>query len=190
MTRDLKERSSMSMEIKRPAGQVPPGGRQPAVDPSEEYEHRDANTSDLLKFGLGLIVVLIVVLISMKWMFSYFAKSQPLGPPASPFENVRVLPPQPRLQVKPGADLRSYCSDQMQKLGTYGWVDQGNGVVRIPIDRAIDATIERGLPARPASEAHSSAPSVSVSREGASSPNGPCAYWVPEDAKTKSQNLE
>ena len=180
----------MSMETKRPVGHVPPGGRQSAVDPSEEYEHRDADTGSLLKFGLGLVIVLIVVSFSMKWMFSYFAKSQQLGPPASPFENVRVLQPQPRLQVRPGADLRSYCSDQMQKLGTYGWVDPENGVVRIPIDRAIDATIARGLPARPASEAQSSAPRVNVSREGASSPNGPCAYWVPEDAKAKSQNLE
>jgi hypothetical protein len=179
----------MSMETKRPAGQIPPG-RQPAVDPEEEYEHRDANTNSLLKYGLGLVIVLIVVLFSMKWMFSYFAKSQPLGPPASPFENTRVLPPQPRLQAKPGADLRSYCGEQMQKLTTYAWVDQQNGVVRIPIDRAIDATIEHGLPARPASEARSSTFSVEASREGASSPNGPCAYWVPEDAKAKPQNVE
>ncbi len=180
----------MSMETKHPVGGIPPGGRQSLPDPSEDYEHRDADTGSLLKFGLGLLVVLIVVLFSMKWMFSYFAKSQPLGPPASPFENVRVLPPQPRLQVKPGADLRSYCGDQMQKLDTYGWVDPENGVVRIPIDRAIEVTIERGLPARPASETQSSAPRVNVSREGASSPNGPCAYWVPEDANAKSQNLE
>ena len=180
----------MSMETKHPAGHIPPGGRQPAVDPSEEYEHRDADTSSLLKYGLGLVIVLILVLFSMKWVFSYFAKSQPLGPPASPFENVRVLPPQPRLQVKPGADLRSYCGDQMQKLGSYGWVDQENGVVRIPIDRAIDATIERGLPARPASGAQSSARPLSILREEASSPNGPCAYWTPEDANTKLQNLE
>lgn len=171
----------MSMETKHPVGHIPP---------SEEYEHRDADTSSLLKFGLGLVIVLILVLVSMKWMFSYFAKSQPLGPPASPFENVRVLPPQPRLQVKSGADLRSYCGDQMQKLNTYGWVDAENGVVRIPIDRAIDATIEHGLPARPAGAAQSSATSLSLSREAASSPNGPCAYWAPEDANVKSQNLE
>lgn len=179
----------MNMETKRPGGRVP-SGHKPVDERSEEYEHRDADTSSLLKYGLALVIVLIVVLFSMKWMFSYFAKSQPLGPPASPFENVRVLPPQPRLQVKSGADLRSYCGNQMQKLNTYGWVDAENGVVRIPIDRAIDATIEHGLPARPAGAAQSSATSLSLSREAASSPNGPCAYWAPEDANVKSQNLE
>jgi hypothetical protein len=63
-------------------------------------------------------------------------------------------------------------------------------VVRVPIDRAIDATIEHGLPARPAGAAQSSAASLSLSREGASSPNGPCAYWAPEDVNAKSQERE
>jgi hypothetical protein len=113
----------MSMETKRPGG-VPPSA---LIDPSEGYEHRDADTRSLLKYGIGLVLVLAVVLLSMKWMFSYFAKSQPLGPPASPFDNARVLPPEPRLQAKPRADLRNYCGEQMEKLDTYAWVDHGYG---------------------------------------------------------------
>ena len=35
-------------------------------------------------------------------------------------------------------------------LNSYGWVDRGNNVVRIPIDRAMKLTLERGLPSRPA----------------------------------------
>ena len=31
-------------------------------------------------------------------------------------------------------------------LGSYDWVDQKNGVVRIPIDRAMDLVAQRGLP--------------------------------------------
>ena len=31
-----------------------------------------------------------------------------------------------------------------EKLTTYGWVDQGAGVVRIPIEDAMRLTIERG----------------------------------------------
>ena len=31
-------------------------------------------------------------------------------------------------------------------LGSYDWVDQKNGVVRIPIDRAMDLLAQRGLP--------------------------------------------
>lgn len=36
-----------------------------------------------------------------------------------------------------------------QVLTTYGWVDQGQGVARIPIERAKTLIVERGLPTRP-----------------------------------------
>jgi hypothetical protein len=176
----------MSMETKHP-GQVPPSG---PTDPSEGYEHRDANTGSLMMYGLGLVIVLALVLLSMKWMFSYFAKSQPLGPPASPFENARVLPPEPRLQTKPRADLRDYCREQMQTLDTYGWIDPNNGVVRIPIDRAIDVTVQRSLPSRPASSAQSNQASNKETVRTQSSPNGPCAYWISEDENAKSQDAQ
>jgi hypothetical protein len=176
----------MNMETKRPV-QIPPGV---PIDPAEGYEHRDADTGTLLKYGLGLVLVLAAVLLSMKWMFGYFAKSQPLGPPASPFENARVLPPEPRLQAKPRADLRDYCGEQMQKLDADGWVDSDNGIVRIPIDRAMDLTVQRGLPARPANGDQSN-PSTTGDMLGTqSSPNGPCAYWIGEDEYEKAHNPE
>ena len=31
-------------------------------------------------------------------------------------------------------------------LTTYGWVDRNTGVARIPIERAMDLLVERGLP--------------------------------------------
>lgn len=133
----------MSMETKRPPDHDSPGA------PNEGYERRDADVRSLAKFGLWMFVTLIVVLFAMKWMFSYFAKSQQLGPPASPFENVRVLPPNPRLQVEPVVELRKYRDAQQNALESYGWVDKQNGVVRIPVDRAMELLLERGLPARP-----------------------------------------
>lgn len=36
------------------------------------------------------------------------------------------------------ADLRA---KEKQALTTYGWVDQANGVVRLPVDRAVELTI-------------------------------------------------
>src|SRR5438132_4494267 len=34
-------------------------------------------------------------------------------------------------------------------LNTYGWIDRENGVVHIPIQRAMDLVLQRGLPVRP-----------------------------------------
>jgi hypothetical protein len=158
----------------------------------EGYERSDADVRSLLKFGLTLFVILIAVLISMKWMFFYFAKSQQLGPPASPFENARVLPPQPRLQVQPRVELQAYCEDQLEQLNTYGWVDPHNEVVRIPVDRAMDLLVQRGLPARPAGSGSSDATAAVESAGIVSVPEahdlqGLCGYLVkppaPEEKK-------
>jgi hypothetical protein len=146
----------------------------------EKYERRDANIRALLKFGLSLLILIVVVLFGMYGAFNYFSKVETLGPPASPFENVRVLPPSPRLQIEPRADLRSYCESQKQELESYGWVDKQDGVVRIPVDRAMDLILERGLPARPSNGTPVNKTS-SVSDETAQLPKpmgtlGPCAY--------------
>jgi len=116
--------------------------------PGAHYETRDASTRGLVMFGIGLFATLVVVAALTAWLFGYFAKSQSLGPPASPFENVRVLPPQPRLQVNPREDLLRLREKEKAELDSYGWVDQKNGIVRIPIDRAMDLIAQRGLPAR------------------------------------------
>jgi hypothetical protein len=114
----------------------------------ESYERKDANIRALVQFGLWLGVVIVAAVLGMKWMFGYFARVQPLGPPASPFENVRVLPPGPRLQVAPRAELQNYRNIEQEQLSTYGWVDKHNGVVRIPIERAMDLVLQHGLAAR------------------------------------------
>jgi hypothetical protein len=40
------------------------------------------------------------------------------------------------------------AAEEEAVLSSYGWVDQENGVVRIPIREAIDLQIEQGLPSR------------------------------------------
>lgn len=131
----------MSMETKRPAD---------SGAPAEHYERRDANIPALAQFAFWLGVTIFAAVLGMKCVFDYFAKVQKLGPPASPFENARVLPPSPRLQVEPHVELQNYREAQREALSTYGWVDKPNGVVRIPIDRAMDLILQHGLAARSA----------------------------------------
>lgn len=60
---------------------------------------------------------------------------------------------EPRLQLSPRADMAIYRSQQVAELNTYAWLNKDAGVVRIPIDRAIEVVAAKGLPSRPASEA-------------------------------------
>jgi hypothetical protein len=54
----------------------------------------------------------------------------------------------PPLQVNPPVDWDSFRAREEAKLNTYGWVDRTAGVVRIPISRAMDLILEKGLSVR------------------------------------------
>src|SRR5215469_2165467 len=58
----------------------------------------------------------------------------------------RPLPPEPRLQASPSADWKAYRDAQMEQLSSYGWVDRDKGAVAIPIQRAMELIIQRGIP--------------------------------------------
>ncbi len=52
----------------------------------------------------------------------------------------------PRLQVKPQADLEMYRREQNALLSNYSWFDRTAGLVRIPINQALDRVLAEGLP--------------------------------------------
>ena len=119
---------------------------------AKAYETADANVRSLVWWGIGVFALLAGGVIVSAVVFHYFVAHQTLGPPASPFENVRALPPSPTLQVTPARDLRQYLDSQDTALNSYGWVDQKAGVVRIPIDHAMDLLLQKGLPFRSGAE--------------------------------------
>jgi len=133
----------------------------PGHQPRRGHETSDANIRDLIIFGVGLCCLVIAGLLISKSVFHYFVGHQGLGPPASPFENVRMLPPEPRLQVSAPQDLEQYKVAQGETLNSYGWVDQNAGIVRIPIDRAMDILVQKGLPVRGATPAKQGMPKTS-----------------------------
>jgi hypothetical protein len=136
----------------------------PPVDRGPGYETRDAYIPGLLQFAFWMALVLAVTLIGMKFTFNYFKETEPLGPTASPMvkETDRMLPPSPRLQVQPHLELEEYCEGQEQEVNSYGWVNQQSGVVRIPVDTAMDLILARGLPARAASDVPATEPSPGI----------------------------
>ncbi len=58
------------------------------------------------------------------------------------------MPPAPRLQPDPIEDLNSLRASEHNLLNDYGWVDPKAGVVRIPIDQAMQLMVQRGLPGK------------------------------------------
>src|SRR5271157_411154 len=107
--------------------------KEPGTRLRRAHETSDVNIRTLVVSGVLLCGLVIAGLLVSKGVFHYFVGHQGLGPPASPFENVRMLPPEPRLQVSAPKDLKKYKSAQEEILNNYGWVDQNAGIVRIPI---------------------------------------------------------
>jgi hypothetical protein len=151
------------------------------VDTSAGWEKRDVNIKGLFQFAFWMAVVLLVTLVGMRLAFDKFKNSTPLGSTASPMVKLtdRMVPSGPLLQVLPHQELQDYCSAQQQEVNTYAWVNQESGVVRVPIDRAMELVLARGLPTRPAGDAAASGSSSAVTTPtvaGDTDVQGQCGY--------------
>lgn len=62
------------------------------------------------------------------------------------FKAPTVVPPGPRLQQNPRADLAAFRAAKEERLDSYGWVDRARQIVHIPIDDAMKRIAARGLP--------------------------------------------
>jgi hypothetical protein len=110
------------------------------------HETTDVSIRPIVKFLVALTVGLIVVGVVLGLLFGFLSHKQ--GAVPSVVSGPRELPPQPRLQTVPAADLQQLRSRENEALNGYAWVDQKAGLVRIPIDRAIDLIAQQGLPYR------------------------------------------
>ena len=127
-------------------------------NPQRGYEDDDVSVGRLFAFAAGVAALVILGVLGSAVVFHFFVSHQPLGPPASPFEDVRQLPPEPRLQTTAPQDLKQYREGQDDILGSYGWVDIKAGIVRIPVERAMEVLLQKGYPVRGGSPAAGNKP--------------------------------
>ena len=118
--------------------------QQPHPNSPVGHETGDINAWAIGKFALGLIVVCAL---SMGFVFGLFKFFESQREPLTAVDPVKVFP-EPRLQKTPMPDLKSIRDAEDQVLSTYGWVDPKQGLVKIPIDQAIDLLAKKGLPSR------------------------------------------
>jgi hypothetical protein len=112
------------------------------------HETADINVWAVGKFGIALCAVILLSVALLFGLMKYF-QSQEAGDVAQNIQPEKVFP-EPRLEKNEFIDLQKFRDRENQTLTTYGWVDQPKGIVRLPIDRAIDVMAQKGLPSRPA----------------------------------------
>lgn len=134
----------------------------PASDP---VEHDAVSYSGIVWFVVILTGTVLVSQLVVWGFYEWFdyrvtrseaPRAATAAPPTSPvIEGGRLVSgaestPLPSLLVDEPVVLREYRVRQTDAQQNYGWVNQAAGTVRLPIERAKDLVLERGLPTRPA----------------------------------------
>jgi len=115
------------------------------------HEERDVSFAPLVRGLIGLVALVVVSLVLVRVLFGYLAvREAETSPPPNPLAQSfgRQVPPEPRLQPHPLQDLQTLRAQEEALLTSYGWVDRKAGIVRIPVQRALELLAQRGLPAR------------------------------------------
>jgi hypothetical protein len=113
------------------------------------HESRDADIRPILLTGFGLALCVVVVGLIVYGTFRYLATHPATSVQPNPmavFDS--QIPPAPRIEEHPAIEIQQLLAEEEQTLSTYGWMDKNKGVVRIPIDRAMELQLRRGFPTR------------------------------------------
>jgi len=128
------------------------------VDKDDErgYETRDINLKGVALFVAALAVTLIVVHVIIMETFRFYLAHETRPAPSSFVTAPPAGSAGPGLLVNAPQRLSDIRAQEDQILNNYGWMDPSRGIVRIPIERAMDLMIQRGLPATVGSAPQSS----------------------------------
>lgn len=114
------------------------------------HETSDAHFKSVVISGIGLLGLMVAGLVVSFALLALF-KGSTAAPGAHPetfIEPGNDLPPAPRLQADPHASLVSLRAREDSVLTSYGRNADDSTVVRIPISRAMEIIVKKGLPSR------------------------------------------
>lgn len=127
------------------------------------YEHQDMGPSGIFYFLLALAVGIALSLVGLRGLYVYLDHREKAAQPAVsplvtnvPTDTRHIAPgypqaafPSPKLEEDERGQLNGILLNEEKTLYSYGWVDEKAGTIHIPIERAIDLLVQRGLPVRP-----------------------------------------
>jgi hypothetical protein len=122
---------------------------------ARKHEVSEKKIRNVLIVGGGAAFLLVFSLAACALAFHRLAQSRPMqgmsplgiitAPNLKPLERF----PAPHLEIDDDHAQRvALYAAQNQILNTYGWVDRSHEIVHIPIDRAMNLILQRGLPTR------------------------------------------
>jgi hypothetical protein len=121
----------------------------------ERLEPSDVPARPLVIFAIAAVAGTALTILLLYWVFSAYqarAREEDRTRTRTAVPSAAPVPPEPRLQGVPGLhpnspkeDLREIEESSKRILESYGGT-RDEGFVRIPIERAMELVLERGLP--------------------------------------------
>ncbi len=116
----------------KPQGYVPPSA------PPSAHEGADLHVPIILKTAAVIGCTLGLLIVAVTLFFHILNRVYPhRTSEALPIVTTADLPPEPRLQTDPDADMQRLRAAEDVHLEHYAWMDRTQGVAQIPIDRAM-----------------------------------------------------
>jgi hypothetical protein len=116
------------------------------AEPRRAHTESDIDIRGVAWFGVALILTVAAVGVATHVTLSILDRRPASGTAnRSPLARNR-MPPEPRLQTSPPADMAAFRAHENAILNSSGWVDPSAGIARIPIDVAKRRLLEKGLP--------------------------------------------
>mgnify|MGYP000651631231 FL=1 len=110
------------------------------------YEARDLSVRAMVQFLALIFFTIIGSLIISYFVYQWILpKEEPNLPSVRQEALERQLPPEPRVQGFPMQDWEKFYAQELEKTTTYS-VDPKTGTARIPVERAKELILQRGLP--------------------------------------------
>jgi hypothetical protein len=75
-------------------------------------------------------------------------------------DHMQITTPAPPKPTARASELLEMRATEDAVLHSYGWMDRPAGIIRMPIDRAMELLVERGLPARAQPPASGASPNA------------------------------
>lgn len=119
------------------------------TNPVEQgHETSDAHFKSVIFTGAGFLGIMVLGLLLSWGVYAFFTAHT--AAPGSHAEtmtklDIRRLPPGPNLQADPHAELLALRRAEDSVLFSYGWMNKDSGIVHIPIERAMELLVKKGV---------------------------------------------
>ena len=108
------------------------------------HETKEVSVPFIFASLSALIIGAFLVSLLSVGIFQFFKNTY--HPDEKARASQQVIPPSPRIDSHPAEELQSIRAHEDHILNSYAVIDPKQGIVRVPIDRAIDLLAQKGLP--------------------------------------------